>query len=464
VKDINWNRRGQHLLTLGLVCIPASYIPWFGALFFLPFSDLILLAVSAFIVGLVSFRNGIRGIRLQIGYGLFLLVWFVLSLIRELPYLPGLISGTDSSSKPLVKIHQPILVEGLKTIAVEGDANPLLAARGRSGDFAPEINVAGMRVAEVNSIANRPTQVDVLDRLWYRGFVPEIGVDTFPKIRIRTLNREDSFDVDIQVLSAPDKVAGTYTRTLNRPPAYPGIKTGVAINLFKSIFYLNLWRTLLDRNIEVNLPKEIDEFLNAVLVSTKQSDQRFGPLQMLSISSDRVVNHEGEESAPAYLRKKNSVNRKDPDHEAAYWDICNIRPMPLNVGSPGFDSNFWTVPAPTPPAYFLLRENSSWNRTRGFYCDIAKPQIIVFSNFDEKPPNLKVAVFSLSGKPDGVYYFQLPFWLANGAFVLPGSWSITKTGVVSFTVMQTIEIIRPTGDRYNDPKNYRVIEFTTGNS
>lgn len=463
MKSINWNRRGWQLLTLGLVCLPASYIPWFGALFFLPFSDLILLAVSAFMVGLVPFLGRISGIGFWISPALFVLVWVVLSLIREIPYLPGLLQGTDAALQPLVKIKHPISIKDAKTIAVEGDANPILAARGRTWDFAPEINVAGMRVPEVNSIANRPTKVDVLDALWHRGLVPQIGADTFPKIKINTSNRMDAIDVEIQVLSAPGEVAGTYKRTLSRPPTFPGIKPGVVINLAKSIFYLNLWRTLLGRNIEVDLPKEIDDFLSAMLGATRQNNQRFGPLQSLAISSDRVVKHEGDGSAPAYLNKINSVHRKRPSHEAAFWEICNIRPVQRQFGSPGYDATFWTIPAQSPSAYSLLRGNSSWDRTRGFYCDVEKQQIVVFSNFDEKPPNLKVAVFTLSGKVDKVYYFQLPFWLANGAVVMPSSWAVSKTGVVSFTVMQTIEISRSISDRYDDPHNYRVIEFTTGN-
>lgn len=454
-----WFRRGLRLLGWGLVCIPASYIPFFGALFFFPFSDLVLLGLSALVVGVVPLSGQIPLTGIQARVIPFLMIWVGLSLVRDFPLIPSLIVGDGSRSHPEVIVNFRINHQSPGKIAVVGDANPIIAAKGRPSDFEPTINLAGMRETTVHSVANDPTSADILDLLWRRGFSPEVGAQTFPRLSIRKTERTDDFLLEIDVLNAAGKTAGSFKRTLDYAPRYPGIRPELGINLVRGIFYSNLWRELLGRNEKVVLEQEVGTFLDAVLTVPNVSETRLGPMKKLAVSSvldlPMEPTHGQTPADPAWLRAF-ALRRSSslPAREA-----CGIDLEIYRFGHAGNDSEYLGMPKHSAPGYQLLRHTSSVERTREIYCDEANKKILIFSSFEAEPANLKVAVFSLTGKLEQIHYLQLPFALANSGFVAPNSWHVAPNGTVRLTYLELAQIKGPKGDPVADTRNYRAIHF-----
>jgi hypothetical protein len=460
-----WFRLAYLLFGLSLACLPLSFLPFLGILFFLPFSDLVLLALAALIVGIAPIPGRIRWTGLQTSAVQFVLVWIGLSLILEAPLIPRLLAGNDQLTHPKVVIHHKIENKKLSQIAVIGDANPIVASMGRRNHFAPSINLAGMRETEISSAANNPTHIDIVDVLWRRGITPNIGAETFPQLRVHKTDRFRDFDLHIQILSANEKVAGSYKRTLERAPPYPGIRPNSVVNFFKSIFYFNLWRTLLGRNEQVNLEREVSGFLDATLGLNAASSERLGPMEDLQVITDKVIESDVKGDASGQLKRMQSTkldrgetgNRQDSS-----WDVCELHLTLAHFGYDGNDPEFWVAPSGSPPGYSLLRLASHGNRLIEYYCAVDARQILAFSYFDQNPPNLKISTFSLDGKLKGVRYMQLPSWLVRGGFVGPASWNINTLGEVGFTWFSPIKIREGNGNTTTDRDHYRAVEFRSG--
>lgn len=131
-------KRGVTLLALTLaVCLPASLIPFLGALFVFPFADLILVALALIIAAPFPVTGKPRILFIA---GL----WVALSLGIELVRLPRIIASAGVLS-PRITIDRRMPLKEADEMTLRGDLNTLLVASGPAGFVQQDMNVAGMR-------------------------------------------------------------------------------------------------------------------------------------------------------------------------------------------------------------------------------------------------------------------------------------------------------------------------------
>jgi hypothetical protein len=322
-KSNKWNFFGKLFLTLTLVSMTIAYlIPLIGILFFYPIADLCLMALSAFIVARLPVAVILQPI-------IFTVIWIFLGLARDIPHVPALLFGNDAVVHSNVKIFRQVDVKVNSAISIEGDVNPVVAALGRSGVIRPRLHSSGMAFESLERANARSAVIDIPDEIWRRGFVPIIGGEAYPKVKIKVLDRLENFDIEIQVLSGQNEVAGIYKRSLSRPPKYPGDGESQIWYWIVNMLSNSLWRNLFDQTTDTNFNKEIANFLGDSL-GKKLNTTWHGPFKTLKVTSDKVIEYSGGDSAPMHLYKIKSTLLKEADNAGGerHWEVCNVSSVP----------------------------------------------------------------------------------------------------------------------------------------
>ena len=449
-----WIKRGISLVFLAFaVALPISFfLPFFGVLFFLPFSDAVLLGLAALIAGFLPMASTVTR------FMTLLLLWVALSLSLEVPTLPQRISDLIGGTNPGIRTNRPNLSKvPQETVSIVGAANPILAARGSKWQVQPELNVGGMRQSMGQPLINMATAVDLPDMLWSRGIEPRIGENSFPRLSISNVVSIESSKLKLEYLDAPDQVVATYERRLPLPKMYPGLSLDGARSLLSSVLYSNLWREVLQVNRPVDLNSEISNFLDIAVGTAKRLDSLVGPTRAIEIEQEQVVQLPEGRSVSQVFEDTNTNHIRAAGGNWQ-WKVCGQYSSELEFGGPGTSTNLLGLYRGdgSPPA--LLHHVSPDDAIFAFYCEPTTQHIIALSRLGSRQkPLLRIATYDSAGILQYVQMFLLPRWLGRGSFIVPGTWERIGMGEISFQLMERIRSVNVSHNEIEDQKSYRLL-------
>jgi hypothetical protein len=449
--------KARHLATLTgfLVALPISFfLPFFGALFFLPFSDAVLLGLAALIAGLVPLASTVtRFIAL-------ILLWISLSLAMEAPHLPELVRSVINGPDRGVHLNRPNQSKASPAvISIVGAANPILTARGSKWQVEPELNVAGMRESLGQPLINMATTVDLPDMLWSRGIEPRIGDNSYPRLSVSNVVGLESSKLKLEYLDAPDQVVATYERKLPLPRIYPGLSMDGARSLLSSVLYSNLWREVLQVNRPVDLSREISNFLDITIGTAKRLDAHGGPTRTIEIEQEQVVQVPEGRSVSQFFEETNANHFRATGGDWQ-WKVCGQYSSQLEFGGPGTSTYLLGLYQGNGSSPALLHHTSPSDAIFAFYCEPTTQHIIALSRLGSREkPLLRIATYDAAGILQYVQMFLLPRWLGRGSFIVPGTWERTGAGEISFQMMERIRSINASHNEIEDQTSYRLLKL-----
>lgn len=456
--NINWFRGGIALIFLAFaVALPISFfLPFLGILFYLPFSDAVLLGLAASIAGLVpTASTALRFVAL-------ILLWIALSLSLEVPHLTkrvsDLVKGRDQNFQ-LNKLRQSKVSPAV--VSIVGPANPILAARGNKWEVEPEANVAGMRESLGQPLINVAESVDIPDLLWSRGIEPRIGGNSFPQLSISNVFSRESSKLKLEYLDAPNQVVATYERKLPLPEIYPGFWMDGATSLLLSVVYTNFWRGVLKVNRPVELRREINSFLDDAIGPSNRGDALGGHVRAIEIEQEQVVAAPEGRSVSQFFNATNTI-RVRPDGGTWQWRVCGKSPTQLEFGSPGNSTYLLGLTREDGSLPALFHHVSPGDAIFAFYCEPTVQHIIALSRLGSREkPMLRISTYDSSGLLLDVRMFQLPRWLQRDSFIVAGTWERNGAGEISFQMMERIRSVNASHNEVEDQKSYRLLKLRT---
>ena len=454
--NINWTKRGISLIFLAFaIALPISFfLPFLGVLFFVPFSDAVLIGLAAFIAGLLPMAFNVKR------FMALLLLWIAMSLSLEVPTLSQRVSDLIDGTNRGIHSNRPNLSKSPPaTVSIVGAANPILAAQGNKWEVEPELNVGGMRDSMGRPLINIATAVNLPDLLWSRGIEARIGEKNFPQLSISNVVDRESSVLKLQYFDAPDQITTTYQRRLPLPKTYPGLSMDGTKSLLLSVLYFNLWREVLRVNRPVDLSREIASFLDIAVGASKPGDALGGHTRTIEIEQEQVVQVPEGLSASEFFEAKNTYRFK-PAGGNWQLDVCGKNPVLLEYGGPGTSTIQVGIKRDDGSLPALLQHFSPDDRIFAFTCEPTNQYIVALSSFGSKQkPMLRIATYGSTGLLEAVQVFLLPRWLSVSSFIVPGTLERNGTNEISFQMMERIQWVNESHNQIEEEKSFRLLKL-----
>ncbi len=456
--ELIWVKRGALVLFFSFaILLPASYIPFLGFLFFPPFSDAVLLGLSACVTGLLPIKY--RVIRIAF----FIFLWIVLSLFLDIinpsSSLYAILSNKHQGIR-IYKNNQQNTVPPL-SVSVTGHTNSILTAHGYDLDVRPTINVAGMRDKGITLI-DSAYSVDIPNNLLSRGIIPNIGGSNYPRLTITNTIYKNSSRIQLVYFNAANQISATYDRKVPLPHKYPGLQTSGIKNLVLSVFYFNLWREIFGFIEPIDLNKDLDHFLDITVGNSLLDRTLMHPSKSFEIVHDEIITPQNLSDISAIFNKygttRHRLSNKVGEENLLERIVCGKRLIRLNFGGPSSNTslNGLVVSESMPPV--LLNKNNFST----VYCDASTQNIIALSPLGTKEkPLINILIYDTSGRLLSTQIFQLPRWLSGGEIIVPDSWKHIGVNGISFQMIDQIRWMNSNHNEEVDNSSYRFFQLDT---
>lgn len=405
-------RRGISLLVLTLaVCLPASQIPFVGALFVFPFADLILVAFALILAAPFPVAGKSRML-------LIVSLWVALSLGIELVRIPHIIAN-DGVLSPHITIDRQTPLSDAGEVILRGDLNTLLVAGGPVGFVQQDMNIAGMRESAGLVMQEQAATTDIPDLIWLKGIRPIFGREDFPAIEVRQIHNKGWIELTIKVKDGPNSVAAQFTRSASLPRpegSYP--RTSAPMRLLLSVLNDNLIRAVLGLNTPLNLNSEVSSFLDTALDRVDRREASIGPRIELHETSSKL--HSIPLSEYMQHHRETIGSGKEVDSPMNRVQACGMTMQGREFGERGRRTYVEVLDFPELPYPTVLRHISPMYSTFEYYCNAADETLTTFTQIGEQP-TLKLSTYSKRGTLLAVAYYKLPRFLNRFTVVHRGT-------------------------------------------
>lgn len=427
----------------------ASYLPFFGVLAFLPFSDVVLAGIALCVAGLLPAARPVRMVVAVLG-------WAALSLCVELPrwnldrqWAGGVIS-------PVQSIAQQITLPPGNVLSVGGDAGALLSAQGPRRAVRFEINVAGMRDSAGALMFNRATVAEPAELLWMLGAVPEIGGAAYPRVVFERRESAGWTHLALQVQPQAGAVSATFRRSYPLPPPEPGIRRPWPERLVLGVLHQNLLRTVLGLNAEYSPRSELAAFFRQALRLPERlaSGWSRGTLRPVRVLAER------QDVAPAGRSAERAVLELAGARD---WHDLRSNPCGLSVEGMEFGASasrtyVSVIRREASQAPMVLNHIEPGHATVAWYCEQPTGRLIgIMGAPGQGRGGLRVTGYSREGRLEELHFLDLPFPLPHHAAVLPGTLRRGPGGALAFTLAASVQTPGERGGRA--PAAYRVVDL-----